>query len=30
MIALEKAARSPNLPVPNVKRELPACRRANS
>ena len=28
MMALEKAARSPNLPVPKAKRELPAWRRA--
>ncbi len=29
MIALENAARSPNLPVPKAKRELRACWRAN-
>ena len=29
MIALAKAARSPNLPVPKVKCALRACRRAN-
>ncbi len=28
-MALENAARSPNLPVPKVKRALRACRRAN-